>query len=104
MRPATHPSRSSARLATSACILLLCFHCTRLRGREDDRIEETRRRIVATLRRLPAAGIELESESMSASTKLVSVVEDEDTIREMVCLALGKEGYRTESFGDGVDA
>jgi two-component system response regulator ChvI len=41
---------------------------------------------------------------MSASTKLVSVVEDEDTIREMVCLALGKEGYRTESFGDGVDA
>ncbi len=41
---------------------------------------------------------------MSAAAKLVSVVEDEDTIREMVCLALGKDGYRTESCGDGVDA
>jgi two-component system response regulator ChvI len=40
---------------------------------------------------------------MSAG-RLVSVVEDEDTIREMVCLALGREGYRTESFDDGVRA
>jgi two-component system, OmpR family, response regulator ChvI len=39
-----------------------------------------------------------------ATGRLVAVVEDEDTIREMVCLALGKEGHRTESFDDGVDA
>jgi two-component system, OmpR family, response regulator ChvI len=41
---------------------------------------------------------------VTAGAKLVSVVEDEDTIREMVCLALGKEGYRTEAFGDGMNA
>jgi two-component system, OmpR family, response regulator ChvI len=41
---------------------------------------------------------------MSAAARLVSVVEDEDTIREMVCLALGKEGYRTEAFDDGARA
>ena len=41
---------------------------------------------------------------MLAGAKLVSVVEDENTIREMVCLALGKEGYRTESYDDGVQA
>ena len=38
---------------------------------------------------------------MSVAARLVAVVEDEDTIREMVCLALGKEGYRTEGFADG---
>jgi two-component system response regulator ChvI len=38
---------------------------------------------------------------MPAAAKLVAVVEDEDTIRELVCLALGKEGYRTEAFDDG---
>jgi two-component system response regulator ChvI len=38
---------------------------------------------------------------MSAAAKLVAVVEDEDTIRELVCLALGKEGYRTEAYEDG---
>jgi len=32
---------------------------------------------------------------MSAAARLISVVEDEGTIRELVCLALGKEGYRT---------
>lgn len=42
--------------------------------------------------------------SMSASARLISVVEDERTIREMVCLALGKEGYRTEAFDDGATA
>jgi two-component system response regulator ChvI len=36
--------------------------------------------------------------------RLVAVVEDEDTIREMVCLALGKDGYRTEAFDDGQTA
>jgi two-component system, OmpR family, response regulator ChvI len=41
---------------------------------------------------------------MSIPVRLVSVVEDEDTIREMVCLALGKEGYRTEGFEDGARA
>jgi two-component system, OmpR family, response regulator ChvI len=39
-----------------------------------------------------------------ATGRLVAVVEDEDTIREMVCLALGKEGHRTEAFDDGLDA
>ena len=41
---------------------------------------------------------------MTASGKLISVVEDEDTIRELVCLALDKEGYRTEAFADGLNA
>ena len=41
---------------------------------------------------------------MSAAARLISVVEDEDTIREMVCLALAKEGYRTEAFDDGATA
>jgi two-component system response regulator ChvI len=41
---------------------------------------------------------------MLAGPRLVSVVEDENTIRELVCLALGKEGYRTEAFDDGVKA
>src|SRR6185295_1773632 len=42
--------------------------------------------------------------SMPATGRLVGVVEDEDTIRETVCLALRKEGYRTEAFDDGVNA
>jgi two-component system response regulator ChvI len=41
---------------------------------------------------------------MSAAARLISVVEDEGTIRELVCLALAKEGYRTESFDDGARA
>jgi two-component system, OmpR family, response regulator ChvI len=41
---------------------------------------------------------------MSAAARLISVVEDEDTIREMVRLALAKEGYRTEVFDDGATA
>ena len=41
---------------------------------------------------------------MFAGARLITVVEDEDTIREMVCLALGKEGYRTEAFDDGAKA
>jgi two-component system, OmpR family, response regulator ChvI len=36
--------------------------------------------------------------------RLVTVVEDEETIREAVCFALRREGYRTESFGDGLAA
>jgi two-component system response regulator ChvI len=41
---------------------------------------------------------------VAATGRLVSVVEDEDTIREMVSLALRKEGYRTEGFDDGMTA
>ena len=41
---------------------------------------------------------------MSVAGRLVAVVEDEDTIREMVCLALRREGYRTEPFADGAAA
>lgn len=39
---------------------------------------------------------------MTTSTaRLVTVVEDEDTIREAVCFALRRAGYRAEGFGDG---
>jgi two-component system response regulator ChvI len=41
---------------------------------------------------------------MPAPGRLVAVVEDEETIRETVCLALAREGYRTEAFADGVQA
>ena len=41
---------------------------------------------------------------MSAPGRLIAVVEDEETIRESVCLALRKEGYRTEAFEDGARA
>jgi two-component system, OmpR family, response regulator ChvI len=33
--------------------------------------------------------------------RLIAVVEDEETIRELTALALAKEGYRTETFADG---
>ncbi|HET6959306.1 MAG TPA: response regulator transcription factor [Vicinamibacterales bacterium] len=36
--------------------------------------------------------------------RLVTVVEDEDTIREAVRCALDREGYRTETFDDGLTA
>src|SRR5262245_2476843 len=36
--------------------------------------------------------------------RLVAIVEDEDTIREAVCFALAREGYRTEAFDDGLRA
>jgi two-component system, OmpR family, response regulator ChvI len=36
--------------------------------------------------------------------RLVAIVEDEDTIREAVCFALGREGYRAEAFDDGLQA
>jgi two-component system response regulator ChvI len=41
---------------------------------------------------------------MPAPGRLVAVVEDEETIRETVCLALTREGYRPEAFADGVQA
>ena len=70
----------------------------------DDAVEERRRQIVAALRQSSERPDRLHSEPMSAAARLISVVEDEDTIREMVCLALGKEGYRTEAFDDGARA
>src|SRR6201990_2269843 len=36
--------------------------------------------------------------------RLVSVVEDEPTIREAICFALGREGHRSEAFDDGLTA
>jgi two-component system, OmpR family, response regulator ChvI len=41
---------------------------------------------------------------MTAQGRLITVVEDEETIRETVCLALGREGYRAEAFDDGLTA
>ena len=41
---------------------------------------------------------------MSAPGRLVTVVEDEETIREAICFALRREGYRTEAFDDGIHA
>jgi two-component system, OmpR family, response regulator ChvI len=41
---------------------------------------------------------------MVAQGKVVAVVEDEETIREAVCVALRREGYRAEAFADGADA
>lgn len=35
---------------------------------------------------------------------LVTVVEDEETIREAVCYALRRDGYRAEAFADGLAA
>ena len=36
--------------------------------------------------------------------RTVAVVEDEVTIREAICAALGREGYRAEAFDDGLRA
>lgn len=36
--------------------------------------------------------------------RTVAVVEDEVTIREAICAALGREGYRAEAFDDGMRA
>jgi two-component system response regulator ChvI len=36
--------------------------------------------------------------------RLVTVVEDEHTIREAICFALAGDGYRTEAFDDGMTA
>jgi two-component system response regulator ChvI len=39
-----------------------------------------------------------------APDRIVAVVEDEETIREAVSVALRKEGHRAETYGDGQDA
>ena len=41
---------------------------------------------------------------MLTSAKVVAVVEDEETIREAVCVALRREGYRADAYADGADA
>jgi two-component system, OmpR family, response regulator ChvI len=41
---------------------------------------------------------------MSAAARLVSIVEDEETIREAVCFALRREGFRIEAYADGLSA
>lgn len=41
---------------------------------------------------------------MQAVAKTVALVEDEETIREAVALALRREGYRAEAYDDGADA
>jgi two-component system, OmpR family, response regulator ChvI len=41
---------------------------------------------------------------VSATGRLVTVVEDEETIREAMCVALRRNGHRTEAFGDGLQA
>ena len=43
-------------------------------------------------------------QAMPPPGRLVSVVEDEETIREAVCFALRREGYRPEAFTDGLAA
>ena len=41
---------------------------------------------------------------MAAVKRRVAVVEDEETIREGICLALRREGHESEGFDDGVSA
>ena len=42
--------------------------------------------------------------TMPAPARLVSIVEDEETIREAVCFALRREGFRIEAYADGLAA
>ena len=56
-------------------------------------------------RAVAAGRFAIQSATMGAHAgRLVTVVEDEGTIREAICFALGREGYRTEAFDDGLDA
>ncbi|MBA3886310.1 MAG: response regulator [Acidobacteria bacterium] len=41
---------------------------------------------------------------MAGETRVISVVEDEPTIREAVCFALRREGFAPEAFSDGAAA
>ena len=74
------------------------------RRRERERL----RRIVAKQRQAHGAADPRQlrySRNVAVTTaRLVTVVEDEPTIREAVCAALRNEGYRTESFDDGMTA
>lgn len=42
--------------------------------------------------------------NMTTVGRTIAVVEDEETIREAVCFALRREGYRTDAFDDGIQA
>jgi len=70
--------------------------------------KETRRHIVATqrqarLRARVAAWVKVHSMSSRAG-RTITVVEDEETLREAVCFALQREGYQTRGFDDGQEA
>jgi two-component system response regulator ChvI len=52
----------------------------------------------------PLVAVALQSKAMTAAGKLIAVVEDEETIREAMCFALAREGYRYEVYGDGAAA
>jgi two-component system response regulator ChvI len=68
------------------CGEILAFHCDALRGRSAG----------------PKFGY---SHAMStAATPRIAFVEDEDTIRETVMLALRQQGYEACGFDDGADA
>jgi len=41
---------------------------------------------------------------MGSTPKCVAIVEDEETIREAITVALRKAGYASQSYGDGLDA
>ena len=41
---------------------------------------------------------------MTTATRSITVVEDEDTIREAICFALRREGHRADAHADGADA
>jgi two-component system OmpR family response regulator len=41
---------------------------------------------------------------MTLPTRCITVVEDEDTIREAICFALRREGHRAEAHADGAAA
>ena len=50
------------------------------------------------------SGARCYSSAMTSSGKRVSVVEDEETIREAICFALQRDGHRAEGYDDGVTA
>jgi two-component system response regulator ChvI len=62
------------------------------------------RRIVAEQRQPGCRGLRARVEGVHESSKRVAVVEDEETIREGVSVALRREGHEPRPFGDGQDA
>jgi two-component system response regulator ChvI len=56
---------------------------------------------------LPGGGLAADCatvESMTIGLRRVAVVEDEETIREGICVALRRDGHRAEAFADGLAA
>lgn len=52
----------------------------------------------------PATGRALQWRPMAVAGRRIAVVEDEETIREGICLALRREGYTAAPFNDGLTA